>query len=87
MLYIKLKGMEHRAPFKYIFCPYTHTHSNPRWDQKVKTFFFPESSHVAYQIKGNGTYSTMQAHIMSLLIHSVPVVESKHSLSVTPNID
>ena len=24
MLHIKLKGMEHRAPCKHIFCPYTH---------------------------------------------------------------
>ena len=24
MLQIKLKGMEHRAPCKHIFCPYTH---------------------------------------------------------------
>ena len=33
---------------------------------KVKTFFLSERSHIAYQIKGNGAYSTMQAHILSL---------------------
>ena len=27
MLHTKLKGMEHRAPFKHIFCPYTHPQS------------------------------------------------------------
>ena len=37
-LHIKLKGMEHRAPCKHIFCPYTH--SRPMGlGQKVKTFF------------------------------------------------
>ena len=44
---------------------------NPKWSQKVKTFF-PESSHVAYQIKENGAYSTMQAHSMSLHTPSAP---------------
>ena len=62
MLHIKLKGMEQRAPCKLMFCPYTHTRSLG-WGLKVKTFFFSESSHVAYQINGNGAYSTMQAHI------------------------
>ena len=37
----------------------------PRWTQKVKTFL-GESSHVAYQITGNGTQSTMQAHFLPL---------------------
>ena len=39
MLHIKLKGMEHRAPCKHIFCPYTH----PRplgWGQRVKALIF-----------------------------------------------
>ena len=31
-----------------------HTPSAPGGDQKVKTLFFSESSHVAYQIKRNG---------------------------------
>ena len=53
MLHIKLMGMEYRAPCKHIFCPYIH----PRplgCDQKSK-HFFTESSHVAYQSKGNKT--------------------------------
>ena len=53
ILHIKLKGMEHRAPSKRICFLYTH----PRplgWDQRSK-HFFTESSHVAYQSKGNET--------------------------------
>ena len=53
ILHMKLKGMEHRAPCKRICFLYTH----PRplgWDQRSK-HFFTESSHVAYQSKGNGT--------------------------------
>ena len=42
---IKVKGMEHRAPCKHIFCPYTHTRLLG-CSQKVKTFF-SESSLVA----------------------------------------
>ena len=44
------------------------------WGQKV---IFSESSHFAYQINGNGAWSTMQAHILSLHIPSTPGVESK----------
>ena len=44
MLHIKLKGMTNAVTCKQIFCPYTHP---GLW---VETFF-PESSHVAYQIK------------------------------------
>ena len=76
MLYIKLKHMEHRAPCKYIFCPYT----NPQPQigvKKVKTFF-SESSHVTYQIKGNGAKRTMQAHLLSFYTSCTPgVVWSK----------
>ena len=53
ILHMKLKGMEHRAPCTRICFLYTH----PRplgWDQRSK-HFFTESSHVAYQSKGNGT--------------------------------
>ena len=41
------------------------THTLDFWGgvKRSKHFFFTESSHVAYQIKGNGTQSTMQAHI------------------------
>ena len=52
MLHIKLKGMEHRAPCKHIFCAYTHPWSMG-WGQKVKTFF-SENSDAAYQMKRNG---------------------------------
>ena len=48
MLHFKLKGME----VAHILS--LHTLSTPRWCQKVKTFFFAESSHVAYQMKGIG---------------------------------
>ena len=55
--------MEHRAPYKHVVCLFTH----PRplvWSFNGKTFF-SESSHVAYQINGNGAMSTMQAHSLS----------------------
>ena len=39
MLYMKLKGLEHVAPCKHIFCPYTHP--RPRGGVKrLKHFFF-----------------------------------------------
>ena len=38
MLHIKLRGMEHRAPCKHIFCPYTHTLCLG-WGHKFKNFF------------------------------------------------
>ena len=46
MLHIKLKGMEHRAPCKQIFCL-----DSRGGDKKVKTFF-SESGRVANKIKG-----------------------------------
>ena len=46
MLSIKLKGMEHRASCKHIFCPYTH--SQPvGWIKRKKS----EYGHIPYQIK------------------------------------
>ena len=36
MLHIKLKGLEHRAPFEHIVCSYTH----PKFPDGVKTFLF-----------------------------------------------
>ena len=48
MLHIKLKAIEHRAPWKQIFCYYTHQRPLG-WGQKV--IFFSKSGHVAYQIK------------------------------------
>ena len=64
MLHIKLKGMEHRAPCKHKFCPYTL----PLAPGGLKAIF-SESSHAAYQIKRNGAKSTMQAHILFLQTH------------------
>ena len=61
--------MEHSAPYTHIFFPYTHLQS--QMESKSQNIF-PESSHVAYQIKGNGAYSTMQAHSMSLHTPSAP---------------
>ena len=52
MLQVKLKGMEYKATCKHIFCPYTHTQTPD--EVKGQNIFFSESSHVAYQIKGNG---------------------------------
>ena len=52
MLHVKLKEMGHRAHRKHIFCPFRPPRP-PVVGSKVKTFF-SESSHVAYQIKGNG---------------------------------
>ena len=52
MLHIKLKETEHRPQCKNIFCPYTNP--RPRGVVKMSKHFFSESSHVAYQIKGNG---------------------------------
>ena len=49
MLHIKLKGMEHRAPCKHIFC-LTRT-LNPRWGQKVK-HFFSERKMLHIKLKG-----------------------------------
>ena len=49
MLHIKLKGFEHRAPWKQTSCHYTHQRPLG-WGQKVILFFFSKSGHVAYQI-------------------------------------
>ena len=45
---IKLKGIMNAATYKCIFCPYTPP--TPGVGSKVKTFFYSEGSHVAYQI-------------------------------------
>ena len=60
MLLIRLKGKEHRVLCKRIFYPYTYPRpwGGVKWSNH---FFFTENSHVAYQIKGKGTQSTMQA--------------------------
>ena len=63
MLHIKLKKIymqQHGS--KYFACRHT---IDPGVGSK---HFFSESSHVAYQIKGNGAYSTMQAHHTPLVL-------------------
>ena len=60
--------MEHRAPCKHIFYPYTHP-----WPlglgQKIKIYFAKVAmSHII--IKENSAKSTMKAHIQSLHIAS-----------------
>ena len=74
MLHIKLKVMANEATCMLLFCPYTWPRP-PRWSQKVKTFLLKVD--FSYQSKGNGTQSTMQAHIL----HPRPpdgVKRSKH---------
>ena len=51
MLHIKIKGIEHRAPCKHIFCLYTHPWPLG-WDQKVKTYFFFEVVLLHIKLKG-----------------------------------
>ena len=50
MFHIELKGMEHRAPYKHIFCAYIYP--LPLWWGQRSKHFFSENSHVANQIKG-----------------------------------
>ena len=49
MLHIKLKGMTNAATYKHIY-----TQHDPWGGVKGQNNFFSESSHVAYQINGNG---------------------------------
>ena len=76
MLNIKLTGMEHRTPYKQMFCPFTHPH--PWVGQKVKkskTYnniqlhaseyfalrsFFSKGGRVEYQIKRKEVQIIMQ---------------------------
>ena len=80
MLHIKLKGTEHRAQCKHIFCPYTHPQLLGVWS-KGQNISFSENSHAAYQIKGDRTQNTMEAHILFLHTPKAPrgmVKRSKH---------
>ena len=54
-----------------------HTPSTPGVWSKGRNIFFTESSHVAYQIKGNRAYSTMQTHSLSLQTPSTPRLGQK----------
>ena len=49
-----------------------HAPSTPEVGSKVKKSFVSESSHDAYQINGNGAWSTMQTHVLSLRTSSTP---------------
>ena len=66
--------MEHSAPYKHIFCPYTHLQS--QMESKSQNIF-PESSHIAYQIKGNGAYGTMHTYTLGPW-GGVKVLKSSH---------
>ena len=71
-MHIKLKGMEHR-----VYSVLTHT-IEPQIVSKGQNSFFTGSSHVAYQIKGKGTKSTMQAHILPFHTQPNPTWGQKH---------
>ena len=47
MLHIKLKGTEHRAPWKQTCCHYTHQRPLG-WGQEVILFLFSKSGHVLH---------------------------------------
>ena len=69
MLHVKLKGMEHRAPCKHIFC--TYTHSRPLGaGSKGQPFLF-QRSHVAYQ-KGM-EHNAPRKHIFCAYTHHLPL--------------
>ena len=83
------KGMEHSVSFKHLLCPYKHP--QPLDGVKRPKHYFAESSHVAYQIKGNGPGSIMQSHILSLHTpsreRSIDRYRSKHfDLTHTPDL-
>ena len=61
MLHYKLKGMEHRAPCKHIFYPYTHPQP-VGWIKRKKS----ECGHVAYQIKGKEVQTNIEANALTL---------------------
>ena len=73
MLHIKLKGIEHRAPWKQK-C-YNNTHQRPLgWGQKV---IFYKSGHVAYQIKVEEVKIYMQYNTLNLHTPFTPGVRLK----------
>ena len=65
MFHIKLKGIEHRAPWKQTCCHYTHQRPLG-WGQKAILFFFSKSGHVAYQIKVEEVETYMQGNALNL---------------------
>ena len=66
MLHIKLKGIEHKAPCKHLFCPCTC----PQPPDGVKGHFFLEIHYVTHQIKGNSVLSSVQSKSNSFLKQS-----------------
>ena len=55
----------------------TDTLSTQGMGSKGQTISFSESSHVAYQIKGNSAQRTMKANMLSLHTPTTPGVGSK----------
>ena len=51
----------------------TDTPSTQGMGSKGQTMYFCESSHVAYQIKGNWAQSTMKANMLSLHTPTTPM--------------
>ena len=66
MLHNKLKGMEHRAPWKHCHILSLHTTSTCGFDQKVNKN--SECGHVAYQIKGKYVSTNIEANTLTLNI-------------------
>ena len=66
-LHIKLKGMEHRAPRKHIFCPYSHTLSP--WSQvKRSKRFCLDVVMLRFKLKGKN-YRAPHKHILCPYTH------------------
>ena len=61
MLHNKLKGMEHRAPRKHIFYPYTHP-QHVVWIIRKKS----ECGHAAYRIKGREVQTNIESNTLTL---------------------
>ena len=62
MSHIKLKGIEHRAPCKHIFCP----HTRPLPLGLIKRFKKAECGHVAYQTKLKEVDTNIDANTLTL---------------------
>ena len=72
ILQIIFMGMEHRAPCKHIFCPYTHPQPLGL-DQKVKTYFFFFLKVVILHIELNGMeHKAPCKHILCPYTHPQP---------------
>ena len=77
VLYIKIKGND-ACSTMVVNILHVHTFSTPGLGSKGKNIILmSEISHIAYQMKQNGAWSTMQAHILT-----APVLGSKHFFSL-----